>query len=114
VHIGGREVVAGLVAGGEEGLEVGVGAVRDHAPGPSAAAAAGEDDRFRLVGRGGVEVLESRLRATLGRYGGRGARAPGVVECRRSLREAGVGIAGQRGLLERDSGAAGKGEKGVS
>jgi hypothetical protein len=70
--------------------------VRDHAPGPSAAAAAGEDDRFRLVGRGAVEVLESRLRATLGRYGRRGARAPCVVECRRSLREAGVGIAGQR------------------
>jgi hypothetical protein len=114
VHIGGREVVSGLVAGGKEGLEVGVGAVCCHAQGPSAAAAAGEDDGFRLVGRCVVEVLEPRVRATLGRYGRRGARAPGVVECRRSLREAGGDIAGQRGLLERNSGAAGKGEKGVS
>ncbi|GGZ18989.1 hypothetical protein GCM10010387_09540 [Streptomyces inusitatus] len=32
------------------------------------------------------------------------------MECRRSPREAGVGFAGQRGLLERNSGTAGKGE----
>jgi hypothetical protein len=87
--------------------------VLDHAAGPVAAAAAGEDDRLRGSGRGAVEVLEARLRATLGRYGRRGGGAPGVVECRRSLREAGVGFAGQRGLLE-GSGAVGKGEKGVS
>jgi hypothetical protein len=53
-------------------------------------------------------MREARRAVTRGGYGGWIEGSVTVVEWRRSLREAGVGFAGQRGLLERDSGTAGR------
>jgi hypothetical protein len=58
-EVGGGEVVAGLVGGGEERVEVGVGAVGDESLGPATAAAAGEKGGFGGVGGGGVEAIEA-------------------------------------------------------
>lgn len=76
-EVGVRQVVAGLVGRGEQGFEVRVRPVGREPPGPAAVPAAGEQGGFGGVGRGGVEPVE-------------------VVA------GAGVGCAGQRGLLERD------------
>lgn len=75
-QVGVREVVTGLVGRREQGVEVRVGAVGGEPLGPPAVSAAGEQGGFGVTGRGGVEPVE-------------------VVA------GAGVGCAGQRGLLER-------------
>lgn len=64
-EVGLREVVAGLVGGGEEGVDIGVGTVGDQPLGPAVAAAAGEKGRFGRVGRCGVEALEAGFAAAL-------------------------------------------------
>jgi hypothetical protein len=70
-EVGGGEVVAGLVGGGEERVEVGVGAVDDESLGPATAAAAGEEGGFGDVGGGGVEALEAGSAAVPARQRGR-------------------------------------------
>ena len=85
-EIGGGEVVAGLVGGGEQRVEIGVGAVGDQPLGPAAAAAAGEQGGFGGVGGGGVEAVEAGSAAALGRAAGAGAwrygrRGEGVLAC---------------------------------
>jgi hypothetical protein len=75
-QIGVREVVAGLVGRREQGAEVGVRAMGDEPLRPAAVSAAGEQGGLGLAGRGGVEPVEA-------------------------VAGAGVGCAGQRGLLER-------------
>lgn len=70
-EVGGGEVVAGLIGGGEERVEVGVGAMGDESPGPAAAAAAGEQGGFGGDGGGGVEALEAGRAAVPVRQRGR-------------------------------------------
>lgn len=111
-EIGGGEVVAGLVGGGEQRVQVRIGAVGGQPQRPATAGAAGEQRGFggrrrgmvetpESVGDGLVRVRNAGIRKCLPRYGRTGRRAGSVMKWRRSLPGAGVGFAGQRGLLER-------------
>ncbi len=78
------QVVTGLAGGGEQGLDVGVGAVGGEAQGPTVAAAAGEQCFFDRAGVGFVEPVEPQ----------QGRLRPHVQTLRRD-------VAGQRVLLVR-------------
>ncbi|GAA2995145.1 hypothetical protein Sfulv_37490 [Streptomyces fulvorobeus] len=105
--IRGRQVVARLVGGGEQGVEIRVRAVGGQPQGPAVAAAALQKGGLGLRARCGVEAGEARgvVARRCGRRCGapapdRRGRPPGLP---RSPRQAGVGLAGpgQRGLLGR-------------
>ncbi|GGX15826.1 hypothetical protein GCM10010341_41670 [Streptomyces noursei] len=98
--LGRGEVVAGLVAGGQQGLRVRVGAVVGEPFGPAEAAAAGQQGDDGLVVGECVEAVEagrrSRGEPVLPRYA---APRSGRLGPRR--RSDGRSVTGQRGLLGR-------------